>query len=504
MVATDAAGNSNQQTVTLDINDVDENATPITSGATAAPIDENSGADQIVYTATAGEAVTWSLAPGGDAADFQIDADSGEVTLIVDPDHETQPSYAFTVVATNAANNTSQQAVSLTINDLDESPPTITSADTADAIDENSGAGQVVYTVTSTDAEDVSTGNTTFSLAPVDDSAAFNIDANTGAVSLIADPDFEDQPSFEFTVVATDAAGNSSQQAVTLEINDVDDEQPTTVDTDAPTLDSSSPADDDIDVLVDDDIVLTFAEDVTAASGDITISNGTDTQVIDVTDATQVTVDGAVVTIDPADDLEPDSTYNVQVDADAFVDTAGNGYAGISDADELNFDTETAANSNSVVFDLTESDSSDQSGRQFDTAISDDFSILADSDSTSLATVSSAQHWNGAENLGSDDRVILVSDGAPVEGPDGQALEINGMVADNQFASLETAGGTAAMFAGGFFDRTTAGGVTEGNDSAQFFANVADDEFLSDQNAGLDTGYLADMPLGILTSQGLV
>jgi hypothetical protein len=59
--------------------------------------------------------------------------------------------------------------VSLDINNLDEVAPTITSADTADAVDENSGT-QVIYTVTSDDSADVS-GGVTYSLAAGSDAA---------------------------------------------------------------------------------------------------------------------------------------------------------------------------------------------------------------------------------------------------------------------------------------------------------------------------------------------
>ena len=614
VIAADAAGNSTQQLVSLAVNDLDETAPPITSGATATPIDENIGADQTVYTATAAQAVTWSLGPGGDASAFSIDENTGEVTLVVDPDHETQPSYAFIVIATNAAGNSSQQAVLLAVNDLDEVAPTITSGPMADAIDENSGANQIVYRASSTDTGDISMGSTTYSLAPIDDSAAFTINAGTGVVRLRANPDFEDQPSFAFTVVATDTAGNSTQQAVTLDINDVDDTQPAIVsveltdalgaandvlnagdtarvsvtldrpvdvdvasgtpqisltigaatvvadfvagggpdellfeyviqagdndddgisipanaivangalitdaldnvadldhaavaddgefivDTVAPTLASSNPADDSVDVLIGANIVLTFTESVTAASGDITISNGTDTLIIDVTDASQVDVDGAVVTINPIDDLDPNSAYNVQIDADAFVDTAGNGYAGISDADGLNFDTEIVADTSIVVFDLIQDDSSSHSGREFDPAISYDIYIIVDSDSAALATISNAQRWSGADNLGSDDRIILVGDGADVEGPAGV---VTGVVVGADFAAWQTAGGdTAAIFEGVSIDRTTAAG----NDNAELFIGTPGNEFFSNQGTNLTTRYLTDLPAGILTSQGL-
>jgi hypothetical protein len=49
-----------------------------------------------------------------------------------------------------------------------------------------------------------------------------SIDASTGAVTLNADPDYETQSQYSFSVVATDAAGNQSEaQSVTLNITDV-------------------------------------------------------------------------------------------------------------------------------------------------------------------------------------------------------------------------------------------------------------------------------------------
>src|SRR5690606_41133902 len=85
---------------------------------------------------------SYSLKAVDDHALLSIDATTGEVTLTGDPDHETQASYSFTVVATDAAGNFSEQAVTLNINDLDEVAPSFTSRTTATAIDENSGAGQ--------------------------------------------------------------------------------------------------------------------------------------------------------------------------------------------------------------------------------------------------------------------------------------------------------------------------------------------------------------------------
>ena len=77
VTATDADGNSAEQAVTLDINNVDEVAPSVTSLATATAIVEgtNPNLNKVVYTATADDTaeisatpITFSLGSGSDAA----------------------------------------------------------------------------------------------------------------------------------------------------------------------------------------------------------------------------------------------------------------------------------------------------------------------------------------------------------------------------------------------------------------------------------------------------
>ena len=128
-------------------------------------------------------------------------------------------------MATDAAGNANAQAVTLNVNDLDEVAPTITSGAVATTIDENSGAGQVIYTASSTDNDDITTGTTSYSLSGAD-ASLLSINASTGAVALIASPNFESKAAYAFNVVATDAAGNANAQAVTLNVNDLDEVPP--------------------------------------------------------------------------------------------------------------------------------------------------------------------------------------------------------------------------------------------------------------------------------------
>ena len=232
VIATDAAGNAATQAVTLAITNLDEVAPTITSGGVASAINENSGANQVIYTASSADSgdtstgsTSYSLS-GADAALFSIDTNTGAVTLTGNPNFEAKASYSFNVIATDAAGNAATQAVTLAITNLDEVAPTITSGGVATAIKENSGAGQVIYTATSTDSGDTSTGSTSYSLGGAD-AGLFSINAATGAVTLLASPNYEAKASYSFTVTATDAAGNASApQAVTLAITNLD--EPTT------------------------------------------------------------------------------------------------------------------------------------------------------------------------------------------------------------------------------------------------------------------------------------
>ena len=228
VTATDAAGNvSAAQTVTLDVNNLDDIAPSIDSGDTTVAIDENSGANQTIYTATADDSadisggVTFSLAEGSDAA-LSIDADSGDVTLTTNPDFETQNQYSFAVIATDVAGNSSlEQSVTLDINNVDDTAPTITSSDSAIAVEENSGANQVIYNASATDESDVEYALLTGS-DPV-----LSIDKDTGEVTLLENPDYENKPSYTFTVTATDSFGNISQEDVTVDVSNIDDTAPT-------------------------------------------------------------------------------------------------------------------------------------------------------------------------------------------------------------------------------------------------------------------------------------
>jgi len=141
--ARDAAGNWSQAvSVTLEVTDVDDIGPAFTSGASAAPLENQ----PVLYTAQATDlldftdkVVTYELKDIGDAGVLSIDRDSGVVQLKTgNLDFETKASYSFTVIARDETGNATEQAVKVSVVDIDEVPPTVTIS----AADESLKAGE--------------------------------------------------------------------------------------------------------------------------------------------------------------------------------------------------------------------------------------------------------------------------------------------------------------------------------------------------------------------------
>lgn len=110
-----------------------------------------------------------------------------------------------------------------------------------------------------------------------------------------------------------------------------------------PAIVSLSPADGSMGVATNAILEVVFDEDVAIGSGDITLLNLTDAtqSVIAVTDATQISVTGSILTITSASLLNEGADYAVRIAATAIEDPVGNTFTGISDNTTWNFVTVT-------------------------------------------------------------------------------------------------------------------------------------------------------------------
>ena len=208
---TDAAGNvSDLATLTAVLDTTD----PSITSATTAAVAESAAANSLVYVAAAADAtgLVYSLAEGSDSA-LTIDADTGEVTLTESPDLSSQTSYAFTVVATDAAGNMSEQAVTLSVTNVNEAPtvseiPTFTAVTSQAVSAEVGDLSQYFSDADISEAGDELTFELTGTLP-----AGLAFDTSTGVISGTAT---ETAASATFTITATDVAGELASQDFTF------------------------------------------------------------------------------------------------------------------------------------------------------------------------------------------------------------------------------------------------------------------------------------------------
>ena len=162
---------------------------------------------------------------GADSSLFNITA-GGVLTFITAPDYENPTSsttsnvYNVIVTAQDDGGLTDTQSITVTVTNVDEVVPTITSGTTGTDKAENSGAGQTIYTITAT-TNDVGT-IASYDIAGTD-AGLLSVDVSTGVVTLEVDPDYENKNSYSFTVTASDELGTSVPTEVTFNIINVDE-----------------------------------------------------------------------------------------------------------------------------------------------------------------------------------------------------------------------------------------------------------------------------------------
>jgi VCBS repeat-containing protein len=306
VTATDAGGLSDDQAVAITVANVNE-APTVTSGATAT-VDENQTA---AYTTTAtdpdaGTVLTYSLS-GTDAALFDINSGTGVVTFKTAPNFEAPADagannqYNFIVTATDAGGLSDDQAVAITVANVNEAP-TVTSGATA-TVDENQTAA---YTTTATDPD---AGTVlTYSLSGTD-AALFDINSGTGVVTFKTAPNFEAPADagannqYNFIVTATDAGGLSDDQAVAITVANVNE---------APTVTSGATA------TVDENQTAAYTTTATDPDAGTVLTyslSGTDAALFDINSGTGVVTFKTAPNFEAPADAGANNQYNFIVTA---------------------------------------------------------------------------------------------------------------------------------------------------------------------------------------------
>ncbi|MEO7223260.1 MAG: cadherin domain-containing protein, partial [Devosia sp.] len=186
----------------------DGNANVFTGGAGNDTIDGAGGTDTVIFS--------------GNINDYAVQYDGNTQT------------YAVTHVGTSeidSVKGVEKFSFNGTVFDVTGNPnlitnsfPPVFSSGTTSSFDENV-ANPTVYTAAATDADSAAVfGNIVYTLEGPD-AGLFTINASTGVVKLIGSADFEADPGYSITVRATQGI-TSTTRAVTLSVNDLNDNNP--------------------------------------------------------------------------------------------------------------------------------------------------------------------------------------------------------------------------------------------------------------------------------------
>ncbi len=230
---TDAGGLSYSEAFTINVNDVNESPTDLVLSNSS--IDENSPDNAVVGTFSTtdednGDTFTYQLVGGDDA--FTIVGD--QLLTNSSLDFETQSSYSFRVQTTDAGGLSYSEALTISVNNVNESPTSIVLSNSS--IDENSPLGAVVGTLSTTDPDE-------------GDSFTYMLGSGNNAFTIVGDQlltnsslDFETQSSYSLRVQTTDSASNSFEEVLTINvIDEAENSSPTDIVLSSSSIDENSP-----------------------------------------------------------------------------------------------------------------------------------------------------------------------------------------------------------------------------------------------------------------------
>jgi hypothetical protein len=218
---------------------------PVFSSLTIHSVEEN---QLNAFTAIAtDDTITQYSIDGIDAKNLNINASTGVITFLVNPDFESKEVYIFTLSAQDSNNNSTTQAITINIQDIDENAPVFLSENIL-SINENT-LPALTFKVTDENLVIYSLSGS--------DLASFTMDSNSGIVNFLTAPDFEIQNKYNFTVVAIDTLGNSSSQDVNITIVDMDDLIPVFITPNSFTFEENS--DISFTVVATDESLVTYS-----------------------------------------------------------------------------------------------------------------------------------------------------------------------------------------------------------------------------------------------------
>ena len=297
LTVSDGTNTSSAETVTINVNDLNDNL-PIITGSQSFSVDENSANATSVGTVALSDAdsdaintFTWSITDGNTNDAFAINAGTGELTVNTSSelDTETTPSYSLSITVSDGANTSNVKIVTIGVNDLNDNAPIITASQSF-SVDENSANDTSVGTVVATDADATATTYQDWTITGGNTNSAFAIDSSTGEITVntSGELDRENTASYNLTITVSDGVNTASAETVIIDVNDLNDNAPIITASQSFSVDENSANDTSVGTVVatDADATATTYQDwkitggntndafaIDDSTGEITVAN---------------------------------------------------------------------------------------------------------------------------------------------------------------------------------------------------------------------------------------
>ena len=224
---------SSTTVVKIDVKDVNDNAPVFTeSGNYAASVNESAPIGFTVVTVRADDIdfgnngrVQYKIVSGNDDNKFEIDRDSGAVSVRTRLDHESREIHRLIISANDSADNQPRHSafatVTINVTDVNEFEPRFPVIMYFENVPENAPAGTLVFEAHANDEDGGIYGVVRYELMNARD--LFTINPQTGEVTTLVVFDYETQDSYQFKIKATDSGGNFNTIPVSISILSADE-----------------------------------------------------------------------------------------------------------------------------------------------------------------------------------------------------------------------------------------------------------------------------------------
>jgi len=357
VVATNTADSgvtTTSQTFTITVTDVDEHdvSVPVDTDAAGSTVSEALAVGSAVgITAFAKDAdgsnntVTYILTDDANGL-FDIDASTGVVTLKAPLDYETGTSHSITVRASSSDGSTASESFTITVTDEDEHDVTtpVDNDDAGSIVSEALTVGSTVGITAFATDDDGSDNTVTYTLTD-DAGGLFDIDLNTGVVTLKAPLDYETATSHSITVRASSSDGSTASESFTITVTDEDEHDVTT------------PVDnDEAGSVVSEALTVGSTVGITAFAKDADGSNSTVTYSLtdDADGLFDIDVNTGVVTLKAPLDYETGTSHSITVRASSSDGSTASESFTITVTDEDEHDVTTPVDNDEAGSTVTE------------------------------------------------------------------------------------------------------------------------------------------------------